>query len=259
MVDVLAKESSIKIGDGKWLKSAMSGKKKVKIQQADGKVHDVTLSNYKCVPGLWTHLFSITAAMRAGWKLRSKGLVMTLTKGRVTIKFDRIFETQDGILCGVEIAPAVVDGVATPVLNGDKPIDVNHLHRIFGHASEEALRKTAKFYGWTLKGQFESCEDCIANFLSILPLHCGESLGVNSNVMPISACSHSFCRVLFSPALSHHMNFTLCPFPFNSCKNLIILAGMSSFFLTNIPQQWSDPFHSSMEGLKESLLLYGEW
>ena len=103
MVDVKPISTPIKIGDGKSLTATKTGKKKITIQQADGSTYDALLDNYKCVPGLWTHLFSITSAMKSGWKLGNVGLKMHLTKGRVKIIFDRIFQTQEGILCGVEI------------------------------------------------------------------------------------------------------------------------------------------------------------
>ena len=38
--------------------------------------------------------------------------------------------------------------------------DINRFHKIFGHAFEEAMRVTAKYYGWKLTGKFEACEDC---------------------------------------------------------------------------------------------------
>ena len=43
-----------------------------------------------------------------------------------------------------------------------KPVywNINRFHKVFGHASEEALKATAKHYGWKLTGTFEACEDC---------------------------------------------------------------------------------------------------
>ena len=39
-------------------------------------------------------------------------------------------------------------------------IGINVLHGMLGHASEAAVRKTSKHYGWKLLGTFKKCEDC---------------------------------------------------------------------------------------------------
>ena len=39
-------------------------------------------------------------------------------------------------------------------------IDINLMHRIYGHASEAALRETAKQYNWKVTGHFEACKFC---------------------------------------------------------------------------------------------------
>jgi len=43
-----------------------------------------------------------------------------------------------------------------------KPVcwNVNRFHKAFGHASNEAMKSTAKYYGWKLTGTLEACEDC---------------------------------------------------------------------------------------------------
>jgi len=38
--------------------------------------------------------------------------------------------------------------------------NVNRFHKVFGHASDEAIKSTAKFYGWKLTETLEVCEDC---------------------------------------------------------------------------------------------------
>ncbi|CAB9528031.1 Conserved hypothetical protein [Seminavis robusta] len=88
--------------------------------------------------------------------------MMTLTKERVTIKFDRIFKTSKGLLGAVHAVPkAEIAGVS---LEEGKTVDINKLHRILGHATEETIRETAKFYKWKLIGKFTACDACrIAN------------------------------------------------------------------------------------------------
>jgi len=43
-----------------------------------------------------------------------------------------------------------------------KPIcwNINRFHKVFGHASDEAMKSTAKCCGWKLTGTLEACEDC---------------------------------------------------------------------------------------------------
>ena len=38
--------------------------------------------------------------------------------------------------------------------------DINQMHRVFNHAGEEALCKTAKVYGWKITGKMAHCRDC---------------------------------------------------------------------------------------------------
>ena len=39
-------------------------------------------------------------------------------------------------------------------------MDINRMHRVFNHASEDSLRATAKERGWNITGRFEVCRDC---------------------------------------------------------------------------------------------------
>ena len=53
---------------------------------------------------------------------------------------------------------------AREVFTDNKPTkvwDINRLHRVFNHASEEVLRKTAKAYDWEVTGKMERCQECI--------------------------------------------------------------------------------------------------
>ena len=151
-------------------------------------------------------------AMESGWKLSNKGTHILLSKGKTTIRFDRVSRTKDGILCGVEMVPRIGEtaldaadhesggegqGDSSSTANlpnnadqdqprtqaadenktdGDKKNDpkaakqpkpkptgyweINRFHKIFGHASEEAMRATAKHCGWKLTGKLEACADC---------------------------------------------------------------------------------------------------
>jgi hypothetical protein len=39
-------------------------------------------------------------------------------------------------------------------------MDINRMHRVFNHASEDVLRATAKERGWKITGTFETCREC---------------------------------------------------------------------------------------------------
>ncbi len=97
--------STILFGAGDLETATKIGKRKGTVIQADGTATNVTLSNYKHVPKLWTNLFSLTASIASGWKVCNEGKILVLTKGKQKIKFDRIIKTGDGYLCGVEIPP----------------------------------------------------------------------------------------------------------------------------------------------------------
>ena len=70
--------------------------------------------------------------------------------------FDRVMHTPNGFVIGVEIVP-LVDENAHPALTKGSRINIQKLHEMLGHASEDVVRKMAKYYGWELFGKFEKC------------------------------------------------------------------------------------------------------
>jgi hypothetical protein len=161
MFNVEMISSPIKIGDGKVLTATKIGKKRLTVVQADGTTTDVILEDYKYVPDLWVNLFSIPKSLGKGWNIGNKGVSLFLTKGKTTITFDREFPTQKGLVLGVEMIPRqLAEENASPALDKGKIVNVNALHKIFGHIGEESLRKTAKFYGIKPSGKIQSCSDC---------------------------------------------------------------------------------------------------
>jgi transposase InsO family protein len=161
MFDVEIISSPIKIGDGKVLTATKIGKKRLTVMQADGKATDIVLEDYKYVPDLWVNLFSIPKSLGKGWNIGNQGVRLFLTKGKTTITFDREFPTQKGLVLGVEMVPRTVrNDTATPALDKGKIVNINKLHKVFGHIGEETLRKTAEFYGIKPSGKLLSCSDC---------------------------------------------------------------------------------------------------
>ena len=99
----------------------------------------------------------ITAAMKKGFTMSSKDMIITMSKGNFTFKFDKMGETvTGGFLIGVEIVPKL--GMETNLTNQDEQreikIDINIAHRWLGHVSENMTRTTAKLYGWKLTGKW---------------------------------------------------------------------------------------------------------
>ena len=86
---------------------------------------------------------------------------MILTKGDLSLRFDRQMKTRNGILCGINLLPNTKSDRA---LTGNDRMkvhcDINVFHKIYGHASVSSMRDTAKVYGWKLTGRFDPCEDC---------------------------------------------------------------------------------------------------
>jgi hypothetical protein len=161
MFDVQVINSSIKIGDGKTLTATKIGKKRLTVIQEDGTTTDIILEDYKYVPDLWVNLFSIPKALGKGWNIGNKGVKIFLTKGEIKITFDREFPTHKGLVLGVEMLPrTLAHDTASAALERGKIINVDRLHRIFGHTGEETLRRTAAFYGIKPSGKLKSCEDC---------------------------------------------------------------------------------------------------
>ena len=152
----------ITLGNGAQIVATKQGKKAVTLKQQDGKSIEVILTNVKYVPALAPYnLFSITAALDKGFKLGNEGKALTLTKGGVTIKFDKLIPTKSGWVCGATMEPRnKSERSIEPRLKEGKAYEINSLHELFGHQSHDTLQRTAKYYEYRLKGSFEECEDC---------------------------------------------------------------------------------------------------
>jgi hypothetical protein len=72
----------------------------------------VTLENVKFVPALWINLFSIEKALKNGFNLSNHGEIMELSKGNVTLTFDKVLRTKNGFVPGIKFLP-VLGGVGT--------------------------------------------------------------------------------------------------------------------------------------------------
>ena len=198
--DAQSIKERIKIGNGVHVEAVKEGALPLMVHQVDGNTMDITLKDYKYMPDFKVCLFSLMKAIHGGWNITNEGTVLVLSKGELNIKFDRITKTHSGVLCGVNLLPrlgeedidyqfedkaypTVDNPVSTSESGGDgngdpklkphsskntkntkkDPIvtwDINRFHKVFGHASEEAMRNTANHYGWRLTGTLDPCEAC---------------------------------------------------------------------------------------------------
>ena len=193
MRDVQEIDEPIKVGNGNKARAIKKGSLPLMLRQANGDTMDILLEDYKHSPELGVCLFSLTKALEKGWQISNDGLILTLTKASLTIRFDRISKTRDGCLVGVDLVPRLgeeanaatedqtdnnnhskdnnnknknKEGSDTKVgteTTKDKPKahwEINRFHKVFGHASDASMRATAKHYGWKLVGTLDPCDHC---------------------------------------------------------------------------------------------------
>jgi hypothetical protein len=117
------------------------------------------LENVKYVPALWINLFIIGESLKHGFKISNDGEIIKLSKGNVTLSFDKVVRTKNGFVPGIKLLQVLSD-VGTSVFKTEKrdTIDVNNLHKILGHYGEVDSRLTGKAYGYEFTGQFAVCE-----------------------------------------------------------------------------------------------------
>jgi hypothetical protein len=104
-------------------------------------------------------LFSIRKALKNGFNLSNDGKIIKLSKGKVTLTFDKVVRTKNGFVPGIKLLQVLGD-VGTSVLETKKrdTIDVNNLDKILGHCGEVNARLTGKAYGYEGTGKFDVCE-----------------------------------------------------------------------------------------------------
>ena len=162
-------DETVVIGDGKPMRATRIGKLKRTVYQKNGMTQDIILDDVKLVPGLDMPLFAVLKALDQGWKISNEGVFLTLRKDGVSITFNRLMRTKNGKLVGVALLPR--DGrsskkeMAMPVQETtekpNKVWNINRMHRVYNHAGEDALRRTAKACGWKLTGKMEKCISCL--------------------------------------------------------------------------------------------------
>ena len=149
-------DEEVTIGNGKTLKATKIGKISRMVKQRDGTSTRVTFEA-KFVPELWVNLFSLTKPLKTGGKLGNEDIYITISKGDVTIKFDKILKTKTGFVGAVEICPLELENQAQVSLDKGRSLQLSKLHDMLGHVGENTSRLTAKYYSWDVKGQMPRC------------------------------------------------------------------------------------------------------
>jgi hypothetical protein len=93
--------------------------------QADGSSLDIVLKDYKYVPELHVNLFSITKSLSQGWRLSNDDVMIVLKKDNASLKFDKVYQTDNGKVVGVELLPSSGrkgDGYAFPTTETDTDV-----------------------------------------------------------------------------------------------------------------------------------------
>jgi hypothetical protein len=143
------------------MKAIKVGSLKCHVIQLNGYSVDVALKEVKYVPELWVNWFSISKALKNGFDLSNKGLMISLKKGSVSVTFDRVIKTVNGSISRIKMTtydPSVAY-LAKGSLTAIKEIDVKKFHEMIGHCGVDRLKKTANIHGLKLKGEFKVCED----------------------------------------------------------------------------------------------------
>jgi hypothetical protein len=106
MTDVVDIKQTIMIGNGKTLMATKMGTLHRTVFQEDGSSFDIELRDCKYVPDLHVNLFSITKSLGQGWRLSNDGVMILLKKDKASLKFDKVYQTDNGKVVGVELLPS---------------------------------------------------------------------------------------------------------------------------------------------------------
>jgi hypothetical protein len=114
------------------------------------------------VPGITENIISINEALKNGWSLSNDKDVICLSCGNSTMRFDTKDECGNGHVMCCKIIPNIIknEKLNNIVSINKKNININDLHVILGHPSEDKTRLTAKEMGLEVFGEFKICEDC---------------------------------------------------------------------------------------------------
>jgi hypothetical protein len=156
-------QHTVMVGNGETLTATKMGNKHITVIQSDGTKINLTLKDYKYVPGLWYNLLSITKVLQSHWQVGSIGTTLFIKKQKMQITFDKKIKTGSGQVVGCIAIPRAQHSVsiaAPALLENGREININKFHCIMGHPSDHSTVLTAQYYGIKLTGESTTCEDC---------------------------------------------------------------------------------------------------
>jgi hypothetical protein len=160
LTDVRDIDEPIKIGNGGTMRATKIGNLKCEVTQSDGNKFLVSINDVKFVPNLCVNLFSLNKALKKGFIINNDANIVSLTLKQVRLTFDCTINAADSCVVGASMQPLpevnVNYGVIHPAINNQKTLDINYLHKLFGHCGQGTLNKTIKMYGIEPSGVLET-------------------------------------------------------------------------------------------------------
>ena len=122
------------------------------------------LQDYKYVPDLHIHLFSLTKATDQGYKLtngngsKRNHLILFHPKTKEVIRFDKEHRSENGIVVGLKaVSSKPVSNYCNPAILEAKTVHTyNDFHKLIGHPSYDTTKKTAESLNIYLSGKPEA-------------------------------------------------------------------------------------------------------
>jgi hypothetical protein len=162
LFDVKDINEKITVGNGESMKAIKVKSFKCHVIQLNGSTVNVKFKEVKYVPELWVNSFSISKALKKGFNLNNKGLMISSKKESISVTFDRVIKTVNGSISSIKMT--TYDPYAAYITKGSltsiKELDVNKFHEMVGHCGVDRLKKTTNIHGLKLKREFKVCEDC---------------------------------------------------------------------------------------------------
>jgi hypothetical protein len=150
LFDVKDINEKITLGNGDSMKAIKVGSLKCHVIQLNGSSVDVTLKEVNYFPELWMNLFSISKALKNGFNLSNKVLMISLKKGYVSVTFDRVIKTVNGSISGIKMTTydPPIAYIAKGSLTAIKEFGMNKFHEMIGHCGVDQLKKTSNIHSY---------------------------------------------------------------------------------------------------------------
>ena len=107
------------------------------------------------------------------------------------------------------ISDAIIERNSVIPLKSGTLIDVNVLHGMLFHESEDVARKIVKYYGWELLVTFKKCEDC--SLAKAKRKNMSKDSGPKSTIYGEPICFEDRLLLLTSYMVCYSMNRRMLP------------------------------------------------